>query len=60
MALLPIREARLGATDLAGDLLLPQAPVETDPPEVLAEGPGVCGNSRPAFLSSEEDMATYP
>jgi hypothetical protein len=60
MALLPIREARLGAADLAGDVLLPQAPVETDPPEVLSQGPGVCGNSRPAFPSPEEDMATYP
>jgi hypothetical protein len=32
MALLPIREARLGAADLSGYLLLLETAIETDPP----------------------------
>ena len=46
MTLLPIRQARLGAAALFGYVLLPQAPIEADPAEVVAEGPGLLGIPR--------------
>jgi hypothetical protein len=59
MALLPIREARLGAADLSGGLLLPETAIKASLAEVVAEGAGFLGIAGSGFPSSEVDTKTY-
>ena len=59
MNLFPIPEARCRAADLSGDLLLPDAAVEENPAEVLAQGPEGSGVGGPGLPSPEVDAKTY-
>jgi hypothetical protein len=45
---------------LGRDVLLPQAPIQADPPEVFAVRLGRLGVAGSRFLSSQGDMATCP
>jgi hypothetical protein len=57
MALLPIREARLRAADLAGHPPLWEAAVEAHAAEVLAQGVRALGVARRSRLPSSEGYA---